>query len=661
MCVFNSSFLYLIIISFLLVFTSCEKETPTICNSTDGSVKEYNNWFVQDSNFQNKKEYKARFIKEYNNALNQKDYKKSCELLLSALQVMSMSGLYDEFYMNLLYDYLKKHESKNSIDDILPLYAYLGQYETFNNNYQKCIATLQKVTELEPYNYNTFTEKGHVYYYLSNSFYNLGEIDKALKENEKAIACFNRTDNYNGQALVMHHKASMSFDSWNELEAIDAIDKTIKIYKKTGDTDGLVTACINKYEFLVKTQPEKVYPYLDTISELIKKGKVESELILIHFNTLKFRKFVIEKNIAELDKLIPEIDAQVKKINLPYWYDEIDVFKSEYQVLKYKKIINKDRLLTILNTLKKNNDISFVSYVLSILREEAFANKNLEKVLEYSKEIEEYEKKFREENIQFKVKTFEKKIDAEKKEKIIAQQSTKLSKSYTYIFGLIGLLFLIVGSFWIISLRRKRKLDIIEQEKQEQFTFQLLQNTEDERNRIANELHDGINHELLNIKNKLVIAKNETSIDVEKAINEVRNISRNLYPVLFETIGLEASIENLCERLTESGLITTCEINYHQKLNNDKELQLYRIIQESLNNTLKHGNAIAAKVTLSSQENNLHLEIKDNGSGFNVKEQLQNPKSFGLQSILQRAKVVAAKINIDSTNKGTVISLKIPV
>jgi signal transduction histidine kinase len=88
---------------------------------------------------------------------------------------------------------------------------------------------------------------------------------------------------------------------------------------------------------------------------------------------------------------------------------------------------------------------------------------------------------------------------------------------------------------------------------------------------------------------------------------------------------------------------------------------LYRIIQEALNNTLKHGKANAAKVILTSQNNYLHLEVKDNGSGFDVNQQLNNPKSFGLQSIMQRAKAIAAKINIDSTNKGTVILLKIPV
>ena len=86
---------------------------------------------------------------------------------------------------------------------------------------------------------------------------------------------------------------------------------------------------------------------------------------------------------------------------------------------------------------------------------------------------------------------------------------------------------------------------------------------------------------------------------------------------------------------------------------------MYRIIQEALNNTLKHGKANAAKVIVVSSESKLHVEIKDNGSGFNVTEHLNSSKSFGLQSILQRAKAIAAKINIESSEKGTSISLNI--
>lgn len=214
----------------------------------------------------------------------------------------------------------------------------------------------------------------------------------------------------------------------------------------------------------------------------------------------------------------------------------------------------------------------------------------------------------------------------------------------------------------VIYLSRKKKLEAqAETKRQEQFTFQLLQNTEEERSRIAGDLHDSVNHNLLNIKNNLINGKTIAADDVANVIDEVRNISRNLHPASLEAVGLEASIESLCEKISEIGLFTTCDIDYQNKLSKSKELQLYRIIQEALNNTLKHGKAVAAKVILHTENNYLHLEVKDNGSGFNVDSELNNPQSFGLQSILQRAKAIAAKISINSDKQGTIILLKIPV
>jgi signal transduction histidine kinase len=164
------------------------------------------------------------------------------------------------------------------------------------------------------------------------------------------------------------------------------------------------------------------------------------------------------------------------------------------------------------------------------------------------------------------------------------------------------------------------------------------------------------------LKNKLIQKKEINEQEIDSILNEVRNISRNLYPSVLQNLGLEISIENLCEKLTEElGLFTTCEINYTHKLSDSKELQLYRIIQEALNNTIKHGVVNAAKVILNSKDNFLYLEIKDNGKGFNYEDKIKNKNSFGLQSILQRAKAIAAKIDITSNNLGTKILLKIPL
>lgn len=138
-------------------------------------------------------------------------------------------------------------------------------------------------------------------------------------------------------------------------------------------------------------------------------------------------------------------------------------------------------------------------------------------------------------------------------------------------------------------------------------------------------------------------------------------MSRDLYPAMFDNIGLVASIEALCERMTEAGLFTTCEINYKLKLTKRNELQLYRIIQEALNNTLKHAKADAAKVTIDTVGNELQVEIKDNGIGFDTNDQMNNASSFGILSLMQRARAIGGKSTIESDKNGTKLILKTPI
>lgn len=185
--------------------------------------------------------------------------------------------------------------------------------------------------------------------------------------------------------------------------------------------------------------------------------------------------------------------------------------------------------------------------------------------------------------------------------------------------------------------------------RQGQFTHQLLQKEEDERKRIATELHDGVNHELLTIKNRLHLGEKVYVKDIEAITALIREVCRNLYPALFENVGLVTSIQALSEKMTNAGLFTTCDINYQHQLSKSDELQLYRIVQEALTNTWKHAQAEAAKITISLQKGEWLVEIKDNGIGFNAQEMLNNTASFGLQSMLQRAKVLGAELSFERT------------
>ncbi len=245
-------------------------------------------------------------------------------------------------------------------------------------------------------------------------------------------------------------------------------------------------------------------------------------------------------------------------------------------------------------------------------------------------------------------------LQVEKEKEHRSREEIKIKNLYLWGAGLLvmTLLLLII----LFSGLRKRKMSQERISRHEEFTRLYLIKEENERKRIAMELHDGINHDLLSIKNNLILNKALSPSDIDNVITSVRYISRNLYPVLLENIGLRSSVESLCSNMTETGIFTTCEIEYENTLGKDEELQLYRIIQEGLQNVVKHANAQACKITIRSDDSSLLLEIKDNGKGFHSSS--GNNASFGLQSMQERAKAIHADLHLSSKYSGTVIILK---
>lgn len=159
------------------------------------------------------------------------------------------------------------------------------------------------------------------------------------------------------------------------------------------------------------------------------------------------------------------------------------------------------------------------------------------------------------------------------------------------------------------------------------------------------------------IENSNVHLKNKIDIILE----EVRNVSRNISPILFDEIGLKSSVEQLTERIqNQHHFFINSEIEYSGGLENNKELQLYRIIQEAITNILKHANAVAGKVTITEDAKNVYVEIKDNGKGFYVDKMLEKGNCFGLLNITERTKYLNGTVNFHSDANGTIIKITIP-
>jgi signal transduction histidine kinase len=201
---------------------------------------------------------------------------------------------------------------------------------------------------------------------------------------------------------------------------------------------------------------------------------------------------------------------------------------------------------------------------------------------------------------------------------------------------------------------------------QQAFSRQLIASQERERKRIAGELHDSLGQQLLIIKNWAVLALSnlngqklleeplgEISSTASHAVEEMRGIAYNLRPYQLEKLGLTAAIRSLVARVNASsniqiaGKVEDVDGLFTQEV----EISIYRIVQEALNNTIKHSQASEGSVLVTSNSGTLDLIIEDNGRGFtppDSRTQQESPKGFGLLGIAERVRMLGGNVVIQS-------------
>lgn len=236
--------------------------------------------------------------------------------------------------------------------------------------------------------------------------------------------------------------------------------------------------------------------------------------------------------------------------------------------------------------------------------------------------------------------------------------------------GILVIAFLSVGP--IIYFRRVTALKKKNFQQQE-FSRQLIGSQEQERKRIAAELHDSIGQDLLIIKNKLLAETDDGTAKtqpanlndiieyVTKSLKNVREISRNLRPIQLDQLGLTTALESVLETVADSSHITfTMHLDIIDGLlSKENEINLFRIVQECLNNILKHSHATAVHVDVRKTPGVVTMTIKDNGAGIPAGG---GKRGFGMSSMQERARILGGALEVVSQDgKGTSVVLTIPV
>lgn len=242
------------------------------------------------------------------------------------------------------------------------------------------------------------------------------------------------------------------------------------------------------------------------------------------------------------------------------------------------------------------------------------------------------------------------------------------------IITLVSLILVFITGV-LINLHERRLAD----EKLKQLTQRIVETQEEERGRVARELHDSISQILVSVKfaqelslTKLLNKDPTVQSSLEKsnealhtAIKEVRRISRDLRPRSLDDLGLSPALKSLAEEFAErNGMkLTINTVAFNNLLPKEVKTTLYRVAQEALTNIERHAQAKHVKIKLSAPKGIVTLSITDDGNGFenNYAKTKSNPLTgIGLRNMQERIEHHNGELKILSSNRGTTIRAKMP-
>lgn len=269
--------------------------------------------------------------------------------------------------------------------------------------------------------------------------------------------------------------------------------------------------------------------------------------------------------------------------------------------------------------------------------------------------------------------------ETEKKEQQIALQQSELGRKNMVIIGIS--VFMILAALLGYSyyrrymLKQQARLQQAVMHEQELATQAVIEAEEKERKRIAGDLHDGVGQLMSAARMNLSVVANELKFDndnqrlsfdkalslVDDSCKEVRAVSHNIMPNALLKTGLASAIRDFVQKIDHRALEVNLYVDgLNERLSSNTETVLYRVIQECVNNVIKHAGANKLDITLIKDEEGISITIEDNGKGFNTTA-VQDDEGIGLKNMQTRIHYLKGTIEWDTApGKGTVVIINVP-
>jgi signal transduction histidine kinase len=481
---------------------------------------------------------------------------------------------------------------------------------------------------------------------LGSTYYLLYDYKRAKQYLSESIEVNRKLNNKRYIGIAYNNLGNIAYEEKNNDTALDYYNKAKEIYTELGNKYGLTILYSNiGHIYLSKKEYEKAYSQYAKAKKLFRELGDEDGFLAAYINQgLTYER---RKN-----------------------YDRaLIIYDSCLKIAKRLKSLNRMQELykNIFKTHELKKDYNQAFYFQTLYHKLTDSIFNIEK----ARVINELEIQYEREKDQAQILA----LENENLEKDLYLQRRTIQRNI-YLFVGLGIILVAVFILFNVRLRARKdkiiaaqKIKQLEDEKKVLAARLIVEGQEDERKRIAQELHDGLGVLLSTAKMQFTtisdkLPENKGLIEkatqlLEQASGDVRRISHNMMPGLLTKFGFFEAIEDLLERIDENEDISAAVKIEGEllRLPENTEIMLYRIVQEMVNNTLKHAGAGKVDLYIKIETDQLQIKYNDNGKGFDVEEKLRS-KSMGLSGIESRVRFLGGRMELKSI-KGEGVNYKI--
>ncbi|WP_437921567.1 ATP-binding protein [Sphingobacterium sp. LRF_L2] len=516
--------------------------------------------------------------------------------------------------------------------------------------------------------------------------------------NTNEIKMRDLAEEYYNKAISFHqqHETSIPFGSNLSFAALNLANLYMRYYPETFKTKALY------YANLAIAKAEETQHYTQIASAYGILAEIE-----LRENNLANAKNYLLKSLSEImkdpladEKILMNINLNLSEIYetegdltkaIHYYKDYIQLFSSVYDTEKmeqgrrieaqFEGERKEQHMVRLqLESEKKEQQIKLMQ-VLALQQKQELQNSKLNEDNQ-RKQLELADLEREKQTQELRLSRLESQQRAQDILNVQNQLSykDKLNRNYSILAAVLFLFILALSYAYrerSKSMLQKEELHLLALEKERQNSkistlTAMLDGQELERGRLARDLHDGLGGLLSGTKINLsqvvdrinVPAKKEVQESLDQldiAVNELRRVAHNLMPDLLKKYGLEESLSDYAQRMSHATLDVSAQfLHYTGRLSEEQQLITYRIIQELVNNAVKHADSDQILIQLVEEENTIHLTVEDNGKGFDVPSTTEK-KSAGLINIQSRVNFLKGNMQIQSSQElGTTVEIDFP-